>query len=169
MKKVIIRIISMLLLLITFFIIFGFSAQNGEESGSLSNKVTTIFVNNFPYTKNLSIETKEKLIEHGEPIVRKLAHFSIYTVVGMCIMAFVCTFPLKLRTRLGSSLLVGLIYAISDEFHQSFVPGRGPSWRDVCIDTAGVFAGILIILAIVSIYIALRGDNKSKKAQLREE
>lgn len=38
--------------------------------------------------------------------------------------------------------------------------GRGPSWKDVCIDTAGVFAGILIILAVVSIYIALKDDNK---------
>lgn len=122
MKKTIIRIISMLLLLGTFYIIFSFSAQDGIESGSLSNKVTTAFVENFPYTKNLSIETKAKLIEHGEPIVRKLAHFSIYTVVGMCIMAFLCTFPFKLRTRLGTSLLIGLIYAISDEFHQSFVP-----------------------------------------------
>jgi len=124
MQKIIIRIISMLLLLTTFFIIFNFSAQNGEESGSLSNKVTTIFINKFPYTKNLSIETKQKLIEHAEPIVRKLAHFSIYTAVGMCIMAFMCTFPLKLRTRLGTSLLVGLVYAISDEFHQSFVPRK---------------------------------------------
>lgn len=165
MKKTIIRIISMLLLLLTFITIFRFSAQNGEESGNISNKVTTIFVNHFPYTKNLSIETKQKLIEHGEPIVRKLAHFSIYTVVGMCIMAFVCTFPWKLRTRLGSSLLVGLLYAISDEFHQSFVPGRGPSWKDVCIDTAGVFLGILIILAFVSIYIALKKDNKIKETQ----
>lgn len=122
MKKVIVRIISMLMLLVTFFTIFRFSAQNGEESGSLSNKVTTIFINEFPYTKNLSIETKQKLIDHAEPIVRKLAHFSIYTVVGMCIMAFMCTFPLKLRTRLGTSLTVGFIYAVSDEYHQSFVP-----------------------------------------------
>lgn len=125
MKKTIIRIISMLILVSTFYVIFSFSAQDGIESGNLSNKVTTIFVNHFPYTKNLSIETQNKLIEHGEPIVRKLAHFSIYTVVGMCIMAFLCTFPFKLRTRLGLSLLVGLIYAISDEFHQSFVPRKG--------------------------------------------
>jgi len=124
MKKTIIRIISMLMLVSTFYVIFSFSAQDGIESGNLSNKVTTIFVNHFPYTKNLSIETQNKLIEHGEPIVRKLAHFSIYTVVGMCIMAFLCTFPFKLRTRLGISLLVGLIYAISDEFHQSFVPRK---------------------------------------------
>lgn len=132
MKNTIIRIISMLLLLGTFFVIFNFSAQNGEESGSLSNKVTTVIVNKFPYTKVLSIETKQKLIEHGEPIVRKLAHFSIYTVVGMCIMAFVTTFPLKLRTRLGISLLVGMIYAVSDEFHQSFVP-RQRSVMERCV------------------------------------
>lgn len=133
MKRTIIRIISMLMLLATFYIIFSFSAQDGTESGSLSNKVTTEFVEHFPYTKNLSIETKIKLIEHGEPIVRKLAHFSIYTVVGMCIMAFLCTFPFKLRTRLGLSLLVGLIYAISDEFHQSFVP-RKRTFLERCRD-----------------------------------
>ena len=122
MKKTIIRIISMFLLILTFIIIFGFSAQNGEESGSLSNKVTTVLVNHFPYTKGLSIETKQELIEYYEPIVRKLAHFSIYTVVGISIMTFVCTYNLKVRTRIGTSLLVGIIYAISDEFHQSFIP-----------------------------------------------
>lgn len=40
--------------------------------------------------------------------------------------------------------------------------GRGPSWKDVGIDTAGVFLGILIILAVVSIYIALKKDNEEK-------
>lgn len=123
----------MFLLLITFLTIFNFSAQNGEESGSLSNKVTTIFINKFPYTENLSVETKQKLIIHAEPIVRKLAHFSIYTVVGICIMAFMCTFPIKLRTRLGTSLIVGLIYAISDEYHQSFVP-RQRTRMERCIN-----------------------------------
>lgn len=124
MKEVILRIISMTLLLYTFFVIFNFSAQNGEESGGLSKKVTTTFINKFPYTRDLSVETKEKLIEHGEPIVRKLAHLSIYTVVGMCIMSFMCTFRLKLRIKLGVSLVVGLVYAISDEWHQSFVPRK---------------------------------------------
>lgn len=124
MKKTIIRIISITLLLCTFYIIFSFSAQNGETSGNLSNKVTKTFINKFPYTKDLNITTKQKLIEHTEPIVRKLAHFSIYTAVGVCIMTFLCTFPLKLRTKLLVSLLIGFVYAISDEFHQSFVPRK---------------------------------------------
>ena len=160
MKKVLLRILFMLLLCSTFFIIFIFSAQNGTESSSLSKKVTTKFVNIFPYTKNLSSNTKENLIEHGEIIVRKLAHFSIYTLVGFFIMSFMFTFNTKLKVQFGISILVGLIYAITDEYHQSFVPGRGPSATDVCIDTAGVFAGIMIVLAIVSIYRAFKNDNK---------
>ncbi len=44
-------------------------------------------------------------------------------------------------------------------FIRALCLGRGPSWRDVLIDTVGVFMGILIILAIVSIYIALKGEN----------
>ncbi len=122
MKKIIVRIISILLLIFTFITIFGFSAQDGEKSGSLSNKVTTIFVNHFPYTKDLNVEAKQELIEHAEPIVRKLAHFSIYTLVGIGMMTLMCTFELKLKTRMETSLLVGVIYAISDEIHQSFVP-----------------------------------------------
>lgn len=47
-------------------------------------------------------------------------------------------------------------------FTKALCHGRGPSWRDVGIDTAGVFLGIWIILAIVSIYIALKRDNEEK-------
>ena len=47
-------------------------------------------------------------------------------------------------------------------FIKALCHGRGPSWKDVGIDTAGVFLGILIILAIVSIYIALKKDNEEK-------
>lgn len=163
MKRTLLRILFLLLLCLTFFAIFKFSSQDGVESGGLSKKVTTKFVNIFPYTKNLSNETKNKLIEHGEIIVRKSAHLSIYTLVGIFIMAFMSTFNTSLKIQFGVSILVGLIYAITDEYHQSFVPGRGPSFVDVCIDTTGVFIGILIILAIVSIYRAFKYDKKIRE------
>ena len=60
-------------------------------------------------------------------------------------------------------MLVGALYAASDEFHQSFVPGRGPSIIDVGIDSLGVFTGILGVLIIISIYIALKSDQKVKE------
>ena len=57
-------------------------------------------------------------------------------------------------------MLVGVTYAASDEFHQSFVPGRGPSIIDVGIDSLGVLTGILIVLIIISIYRALKSDKR---------
>ena len=74
-----------------------------------------------------------------------------------------CTFNTKLLYKFGISFLVGLIYAITDEYHQSFVAGRGPSATDVCIDTAGVCIGIVIVLIIISIYKKLRIRKMSQK------
>lgn len=42
-----------------------------------------------------------------------------------------------------------ILYAISDEYHQSFIPGRGASFRDVCIDTLGGISGVLVVKVIV--------------------
>ena len=83
MKKIIIRTMFMLLLLTTFAIIFKFSSQISEESDGVSNGVLRKIIEIFPYTKGLSEEIKIKMVEHGSPIIRKLAHFSIYTLVGV--------------------------------------------------------------------------------------
>lgn len=160
MKKIIIRTIFMLLLLTTFAIIFKFSSQIAEESDGISNGVLRKIIDVFPYTKELSEEIKIKMVEHGNPIIRKLAHFSIYALVGVWIMAFMSTFDIRLYKKWIISMLVGVLYAASDEFHQSFVPGRGPSIVDVGIDSLGVLTGILAVLIIISIYRALKSDKK---------
>ena len=160
MKKIIIRTIFMLLLLATFAIIFKFSSQIAEESDDISNGVLRKIIDVFPYTKELSEEIKIKMVEHGNPIIRKLAHFSIYALVGVWIMAFMSTFDIRLYKKWIISMLVGVLYAASDEFHQSFVPGRGPSIVDVGIDSLGVLTGILAVLIIISIYRALKSDKK---------
>ena len=160
MRKIIIRTIFMLLLLTTFAIIFKFSSQIAEESDGVSNGVLRKIIDIFPYTKGLSEERKIKIVEYGNPIIRKLAHFSIYALVGVWIMSFMSTFDMRLYKKWIISMLVGVMYAASDEFHQSFVPGRGPSIVDVGIDSLGVLTGILVILIIISIYRALKSDKK---------
>lgn len=160
MKKIIIRTIFMLLLLTTFATIFKFSSQIAEESDDISNGVLRKIIDVFPYTKELSEEIKIKMVEYGNPIIRKLAHFSIYALVGVWIMAFMSTFDIRLYKKWIISMLVGVLYAASDEFHQSFVPGRGPSIVDVGIDSLGVLTGILAVLIIISIYRALKSDKK---------
>lgn len=59
------------------------------------------------------------------------------------------------------ALLIGFLYACSDEFHQRFVPGRSGEFRDVVIDTAGVLIGIAIVLIL---FPALKHRNGRKKS-----
>ena len=155
MKRTLFRITMLILLGLTFISIFNFSNQDGKASSGLSRKVARKIVDVFPYTKNLSEKTKNKIVEKTQPIIRKGANLSIYTLVGIFIMSFISTYKIHLKYKFLISILVGLVYASSDEIHQSFIPGRTASIIDVGIDTVGVFLGIILVLIIISVYKAL--------------
>lgn len=104
MKITIIRITVLTLLGITFFAIFTFSNQNGEESGGLSREIARKIINLCPYTDDLSQEEKEIIVEQSQLIIRKGAHFSIYMVVGILITIFISTYKVKLLTKLAVSI-----------------------------------------------------------------
>ena len=148
MKKNIERIILLILLLGTMTIIFGFSSQDGKESGNISKKITEQIVKRIPQIQEKEQEEKEIIINRIEKVIRKIAHFSIYTVVGILVMALISTYQIKEKNRIIISTIIGIIYACSDEIHQSLVPGRSPMITDVMIDTMGVILGILLITTI---------------------
>lgn len=160
MKKNIIRIILLILLIGTFNIIFGFSGQNGEESSGISRKVTQFIVENIFHSPE---ETKIQTIEQMEGIVRKLAHFSIYTVVGILLMGLVSTYDIEEMKRIYISIVIGIIYATSDEIHQFFIPGRAAKFTDVMIDTMGVALGITWVLLFLEI-LNKKGHKKCQKS-----
>ena len=54
-------------------------------------------------------------------------------------------FPGLFRKPVLPAFIIGFFYAVSDEIHQYFVPGRAMQSQDVLIDTAGVFLGICIV------------------------
>ncbi len=138
MKKKIIRIILLILIFLWMYIVFGFSNQNGEQSSGLSLRIS-MFI-----TKN-----NTELAKTIEPLIRKLAHFSEYGVGGILIYSFVITFEkLKENIKMILSIIIGIIYSISDEIHQLFISGREGKIFDVYIDTLGFIVGILIILLI---------------------
>lgn len=143
------RILFLIILTITFYIIFSFSAQDGEKSGTLSEKITEIIVNIISKIKTMDDSTKIFYIQKLHPIIRKLAHFSIYTVVGFSIMGFMCTFDIRNVFKFITSFSIGVIYAITDEIHQSFIPGRCASIMDVGIDSLGVLTGIFGLIVLI--------------------
>ena len=148
-KLVFKRIMFITILLFTFFIIFNFSSQDAEKSGNISRRVTEFIVEILSKIKTMDVSSKLYYIEKLHPIIRKLAHFSIYTVVGFSIMGFMCTFDIKNILKLTYSTIIGVVYAITDEIHQGFTPGRVPSLTDVYIDSIGVLTGIFILITLI--------------------
>ncbi len=69
-------------------------------------------------------------------VLRKLAHTAEYAVLGALLA--------RALGRSGPALAIGVLYAVSDEVHQAFVPGRLGSPVDVAIDAVGVVCGVLL-------------------------
>ncbi len=137
------RIIYISLIIINFIVIFMFSSQDSEESSKTSGVVVNRVVNTISNT-NKKVK-KEKLEDDVTFVVRKCAHFSIYTILGVLLSLFANTFNSQIKYKILGCLIVGFLYAISDEIHQSFVGGRSPEIRDVLIDTCGVLCGVAIV------------------------
>jgi VanZ family protein len=69
-------------------------------------------------------------------VLRKLAHAAEFAVLGALL--------LRASGRTGIAFALGALYAVSDEVHQAFVPGRMGSPLDLAIDVVGVGAGVLL-------------------------
>ena len=68
--------------------------------------------------------------------IKNLAHFLEYAILFFLVQRALENKPKKFRTAFNLSTL----YAFSDEFYQSFVPGRQPSFADISIDIMGMLA-----------------------------
>lgn len=78
-------------------------------------------------------------------------------------MAFFETYKLKELDKLGFSLIIGIVYASSDEIHQCFTPGRGPLLTDVIIDTMGVLLGILLVMLILKLHKIIQDKKENRQ------
>lgn len=159
MKLNIIRGILITVLIAIFVTIFGFSNQNSETSAGLSQKVTNFVVEFVPSIKNMPEKEKEQAEYRIEKVIRKIAHYSIYTLVGILLMALMSTYKIKELDRIAISMIIGVIYAATDEIHQAFVPGRGPLVTDVILDSIGVLTGICIVLLVYKIICKMCGHK----------
>lgn len=77
---------------------------------------------------------------------RKLAHVIVYFLLGgLSYRGFSYGRNGFARGAAARSLLFSFVYACTDEYHQSWIPGRGPSPRDVMLDTAAAFLAIVLV------------------------
>lgn len=129
--------------------IWGNSLMNGEESGAVSGGMLAWLKELIPALTGM-----------GELLLRKLGHFSEFTLLGILLALLMAKQPGFQRISLP--LLLGILAAMTDETIQSFVPGRSSRVMDVWIDTAGVAAGIVLVLLGQAV---LRKRMNSKKGK----
>lgn len=79
-------------------------------------------------------------------VLRKLAHFSEYLVLGVLLYRALPVGRGGALGRAGLALALAAAYAVTDELHQGFVPGRTPSATDFLIDVSGAAAGQVLVL-----------------------
>lgn len=156
------KVIKLILIILWMIIVFCFSAQPGTESTGTSRGFIARLLDISMKFVNLDEIAKENVIVAIEPIVRKFAHFTLYTIGGIVIINYISTYKLKKKKEALISLLIGALYACTDEFHQFFVEGRSASIIDVGIDSLGIITGIGIFL-IISIFINKIKDKVSYK------
>jgi len=121
-------------------LIFYFSHQPATQSNGLSTGITERI-----------IEMVERLapkidfdIRSMNHLIRKNAHFFIYLVLGLLLSNSLKNSKVEDRKGFIFALLISILYAISDEVHQLFVPGRGGQAKDVIIDSMGSLLGIIL-------------------------
>lgn len=133
-------ILSWTFVFIWMGLIFYLSNQVGTDSSNLSGGVTDFLFNMiekvFP---NISLN-----ILKFHTFIRKNAHFFSYLILGVLVSNSLRVSGVKSKKLILYALLISVLYAISDEVHQLFVPGRGGAVLDVLIDSAGSLTGIIL-------------------------
>lgn len=147
MKKSVLLICILILTVGWMLLIFGFSSQTGAESGSLSallsEPITKLLIR---FADDSSTEAESALFSRVDIGVRKIAHFTEYAILGGLL---VLLFRIRRVRLIWLPWLIGTLYAVTDEWHQSFSPGRSCDPKDVLIDACGVLIGVLISFTLL--------------------
>lgn len=128
-------------------LIYTLSGQDGAASAGLSLKVSIKVVELASRIFDHPL-SPEEIMQYADLIhflIRKCAHMILYFMLAVSV-----SFPLYVYGLRGIPLMLVagafcVAFACGDEYHQSMVAGRGPSKKDVLIDSFGILAGIILV------------------------
>lgn len=163
MKRALPVLLSLLPTLILCLLIFFFSSQTAaESSGTSSRLITWILTLKNPHFAELPQKQQRAQIQQLQFITRKGAHFSVYTLLGICLVPPLTLYAGKRGHAALAAWLFCVAYAVSDELHQYFIPGRSCEIRDFLIDVSGALLGVLIACAAAALW-----QRRQKKKNAR--
>lgn len=146
------KIIFALLTAAVMVCIFFFSCENADKSsdtsGIIVNFILNVFYRDFD---SMTLAEQAETMSQISHIIRKTAHFTIYAALG-----FFSSLTAGRRKIFSKSSLVVVLfcfaYAVSDEIHQYFVPGRACMFTDMLIDTCGGITGMGLSFVAMKIF-----------------
>lgn len=167
MKSV--KVVGIVLSVFWMVLIFCFSNQTAVKSDTISrNIVTTFIIEHIDGYSSLDEEKQTDIADKLDFVVRKLAHFTEYAILGVFYTIGLIGFNIHKKYNKGYLILISSImcclYSMTDEFHQLFVSGRNGNIRDVCIDTLGGITGaVFVTIILIIIKIKLKKVRKGKE------
>jgi len=145
------NMLIVILIVATTVMIFKLSDQMSTDSDALSRSFTIKLVQLVQDIVGEVDEQKaEETVKKIHKLVRKYAHFVLYTLLGVVsgLLFAVAVYREFGLTAWVSAWIFCVIYAISDEYHQTFIAGRSGELRDVLIDSSGALLGTLAVILI---------------------
>ena len=139
--------LCIILTVLLLIFIWGNSLLPGELSGAFSSWVKDIL------SHLMGGLPGDPQTGHG--LLRKLAHFTEFTCLGMSLFWLFS----MLKKKFWLPLLCGFLVACTDETIQCFIPDRGPAIKDVAIDTCGVCLGVGLLLAAFALYQKIKNNK----------
>lgn len=129
-------------------LIYAFSSQPATESKALSDQFLTVYHKIVEQLDCLPDDIRGELFSRPSHYIRKFAHLIIYALLGA--VTLVALWQTSLRRGLCGliALMVCTVYALTDEWHQYYVAGRGAQLSDVYLDSVGALIGILGIVIL---------------------
>jgi VanZ family protein len=121
-----------------------------DSTDLMSAQHTSRFIVPFLHWLNPNISPEAAASIHF--MVRKCAHVGEYAILAFLLFratAYITNRRWSMPILCLATWTAGLFIAVTDEFHQTFVPSRGPSIRDIAIDCGGAIIGLLIALFFV--------------------
>lgn len=139
--------------IVMMYIIFNFSSQNGTESSSLSYEVSRyiILIYNKISMKGMNNSSLNEMIQLIHPYVRKCAHITEYMLLAMAVSLPMYVYRFRGFGMTMLAVFVCVLFAVGDEWHQSFVAGRVSDPKDVLIDSIGILIGVILIRIVCAI------------------
>lgn len=138
-------IITFLLLFVLLWMgtIFYLSSMNTNESNGRSKVIVSDIVEIVGKIthREYTLKEKEALVEKFNKPIRKCAHASVYFVLSILVLNFLLAFHSNLEKKyvlvFFMTIFICFLFALTDEYHQTFVYGRTGQFSDVLIDTSG--------------------------------